>query len=889
MNLAMIFLSKICLILSFLINSEPAEFRSYWSPNIERIWAGSEYWTNPLQDWRVSKGRLECYRSGGDRNTYILTRELNAQRGNFEMSVRMGQLEPENRNLSEGWVGFRIGSRGEFNDYRDSAVRGDGLDIGLGTDGLLYIGGFPASSRTVKAPFNDLTLKIKAEPNGGHYKLSIIVYDNDGSILSEAVRDDVHPNWLTGNIALICSAGKTQIKDISRARSDYNRARPGQQNKGNVLFWFRDWQISGNKIEVFNDRALGPILFAQYTLSRNVMKMTAQMAPVGNGSRVVRLQIKKRGRPGWETIAESLIDPLSRTAAFRVSDWDDTHKTPYRLAYTLSSSKNTISEQFFKGTIAKNPINKEKITVGGLCCKGDMGFPHLDVVRNLKAHKPDILFFMGDQIYESVGAYGVKRIKDVKIASLDYLRKWYMFGLTFRDLLRVVPSICMPDDHDVYQGNVWGAGGRAATRESDFDESGSFARNSQKAQDRGGFTMPAVWVNMVQRTQSSHLPDPYDATPAEQGITVYYCDIRYGGISFAVLEDRKFKSAPQVQLPKARIINGWAQNPEFDAAQGSDVPGAVLLGERQLNFLDDWSADWSSGVWMKAAVSQTLFTNLATLPEPANTDAVTPGLKVAQPGEYVEGDILVQDHDSNGWPQTGRNKAIDRMRKCFAVHIVGDQHLGSTVQYGIDGWHDANYCICVPAIANIWPRRWFPNPELGKNKQPNAPAYTGDYNDGFGNKVSVYAIANPRNFDVEPKWITQRSPGYGIITFNRKTRDITLANWPRWVDPTGPGAKPYNGWPVTINQMDNYGRKAVGFLPTIEVEGMSDPVVQIIDEPDGEIVYTMRIKGTSFKPKVFKTGYYTVKIGEPGTAKFKVLEHVKSYPEHEKKSIKVIF
>jgi hypothetical protein len=65
-----------------------------------------------------------------------------------------------------------------------------------------------------------------------------------------------------------------------------------------------------------------------------------------------------------------------------------------------------------------------------------------------------------------------------------------------------------------------------------------------------------------------------------------------------------------------------------------------------------------------------------------------------------------------------------------------------------------------------------------------------------------------------------------------------------------------------MKQEDNYGRKAVAYLPTIKVDGMKDPVVQVIDATSDEVVYTIRIKGTSFRPKVFKAGKYTVKVGE---------------------------
>jgi hypothetical protein len=86
--------------------------------------------------------------------------------------------------------------------------------------------------------------------------------------------------------------------------------------------------------------------------------------------------------------------------------------------------------------------------------------------------------------------------------------------------------------------------------------------------------------------------------------------------------------------------------------------------------------------------------------------------------------------------------------------------------------------------------------------------------------------------------------------------------WPRGVDVRANDAEQYEGWPVIIDQMDNYGREAIAYLPAIRVSGMENPVVQVIYVPSGEIVYTVRMKGNRFQPKVFKDGEYTIKIGE---------------------------
>ena len=106
------------------------------------------------------------------------------------------------------------------------------------------------------------------------------------------------------------------------------------------------------------------------------------------------------------------------------------------------------------------------------------------------------------------------------------------------------------------------------------------------------------------------------------------------------------------------------------------------------------------------------------------------------PGEYVEGDKMAADMDSNGWPQSGRDRAIKAMRKGFAVHIAGDQHLASTIQYGVDGFRNGPFALCVPSVANFWPRRWYP-PEPGQNRWDGAPPYAGDFLDGFGNALVV--------------------------------------------------------------------------------------------------------------------------------------------------------
>ena len=89
--------------------------------------------------------------------------------------------------------------------------------------------------------------------------------------------------------------------------------------------------------------------------------------------------------------------------------------------------------------------------------------------------------------------------------------------------------------------------------------------------------------------------------------------------------------------------------------------------------------------------------------------------------------------------------------------------------------------------------------------------------------MTVFAVSNPARWGQEPGILHNRAPGCGIARFNRSTREVSLEAWPRWADPTA-GDPPYPGWPVRFRQEDGYGKIPWGYLPTIEVEGMEDPV-----------------------------------------------------------------
>src|SRR4030042_982721 len=308
--------------------------------------------------------------------------------------------------------------------------------------------------------------------------------------------------------------------------------------------------------EVSRDKV---ICFALYTVQSNVMKLTAQLYPLKPGEdRNVRLEINEQGN--WKQIAKTQVIEDGWTAPFRVERWDSTKNIEYRILHGKNAS--------YTGMIRKDPLDKEVIVVAAFTGNsinpnhgGDIS--KQDIVENIKKLNPDLLFFSGDQVYDHFKHYAA----------------WLRFGRDFGGIIRSTPTITIPDDHDVGQANLWGEGGRVSHTRDGHD---------------GGYAAPLEYVKQVERAQTSHLPDPFDPTPIERGIGVYYTSLTIGRISFAIIEDRKFKTGPASVLPDM----GWRpKRPDHVSVPGYDpkaldVPEARLLGEGQLSFLSQWAAAW---------------------------------------------------------------------------------------------------------------------------------------------------------------------------------------------------------------------------------------------------------------------------------------------------------
>ena len=221
---------------------------------------------------------------------------------------------------------------------------------------------------------------------------------------------------------------------------------------------------------------------------------------------------------------------------------------------------------------------------------------------------------------------------------------------------------------------------------------------------------------------------------------------------------------------------------------------------------------------------------------------------------------MLADLDCNGWPQTPSRRALKLIRRAWAVHLCGDQHLAVVVKHGISEHGDGPYGFTGPALVNTIYGRWW-HPEDGKpgpNPVLNSPLpWTGDFKDGLGNKISMMAYANPEDRNDERK----RADGFGIARFNKKNREVTFECWPRFCDVRNGDSEQFPGWPITVKQDENDGRKVAGYLPEYIFSNGENCVVQVIEEDSGEVLYTARSINGRFQPKVYSEGKYTVKIG----------------------------
>ena len=153
---------------------------SYTFDNIpDRIWPGEDFWTIPLEGWHVKNGRIECKSNIQQAKFSVLPHVLAEGNRGFNVTFDMGLLEKGNH---DGSAGVIIGSEAlEENDVRAAVYFGQGIDMGVHTEGYAFI---EQNTRQLPADFDFGSFKIdvSGSHSSGDYVIVMNVLDVSGNL-----------------------------------------------------------------------------------------------------------------------------------------------------------------------------------------------------------------------------------------------------------------------------------------------------------------------------------------------------------------------------------------------------------------------------------------------------------------------------------------------------------------------------------------------------------------------------------------------------------------------------------------------------------------------------------------------------------------------------------
>lgn len=704
--------------------------------NVTRPWPGKDFWSNPAEDWTVSKGRIENTFSGGNRNVVLLSAALNDKREPFTLRVHLDQVSFEL--FGKGFVGFQIGLRGPTPDFRDAAVNGSGFPVGIDFSGMPFIGSTKADAEPLPQPLLGLVLELKGEPAGDDlYRLSLLVQDATGKIL-RTVATTAHASWLSGLVSLTASTQPAPTVDLAAPRPATLDPLP-RVREGEGRFGFSKLVLTGGKLTRHPEQAFGPIQWVTHTFDNDgTLCLLAQAAPFGRSEKL-QAELHLPGRePQFAT-----LDPVSRSARFRVIRMGGAAEIPYEVKLAGDS---------FKGIIRPASPGRP-VKIASLTGDDGTGFPHTGLVQAVRDQKPDLVTFLGGQVDEATGGYG--QVFDHRPGDrvvVCYLRKFALHGWIWRDLLRDTPSITLPGERDVFHRKLWGANGK----QSDITRGYGVL-----AEDSGGYKMSVEFVNAVHRSQTGNLPDPADPAPCASGISVYFTRFAWGPLDLVLLADQQFKSAPKALLPAAKIEDGWPRANDWNPATDAAVDESDLLGLRQEAFLDRWVRSPAKGAKFRVALSQNPFLALRTLPAAVKSDA--------EPlGDDTATDAPKPDFAANAWPPQPRAKALKLLADAKAIHLSGGRAPAATGRYQLDAgkpgpwWATSAPTTTVPGV------RWQPASEDTRA-------------DAFGHSFDLSAVANA-------------ATGYLLTTWDPASGKVRVENRSAAAD-----SPPFPGWPLTLD------------------------------------------------------------------------------------------
>jgi len=841
------------------------EFKLRLPSDLDRRWPGPDFFAWNFEDWQIKDGALHCLTPAINRYVYFLSGEIEGQSGRFEASFIARVNSSPSRPRLRNYLGLRLGIKGKDGDYRQAAVSGQGIDLGLSTDGLLFIGDLESVSsteiqETIKAALKTgVEFKIVLDLDSSGYRLTLRLFEAQGGrLLDELEESGQEPEKIQGGLALVAS-----LPEVTINSPDFS------------VVQFNEISFQGELLRKRPERQLGPVAFTLYTLSNRQLKLRAQLIPDSLEEKSLLAFDLKNGEQ-WTRAAVEKIQPENSGVLFSIKDWRSQAAVAFRLVVLKENGQEAGFPPFF-GRIAPEPLEPREIRLAVLSGAGEADYPYSRLVTELQKLNPDVLFFGGHQVFGRPVGWWQEKVSPEQIKR-EYLRQWVLFGWAFSDLLKERPAILTPDARDYFQLKLWGDGGQTGLEEK--------AANPFEAQDKGGFLLSADFVRLVLATQTSHLPESPSGQLPGTSFKPYFCEVNYGSLSLAVLDDRMFKTPPASVYGPEQIRNGWPANPTPEiAGREAKAKGASLHGQEQLAFMKRWAEDWSGQTEYKAALSQSLWACLETVPAGAAGDEALFKSPPPSPGEYPPSDEPAADFNSGGWPPAAREEAVKILRKALAVHLAGSGGPAASLKYGLERYEEAGYALVPKPLTSNWLVRWLPAART-RVKGKTLPGPTGNFSDAFGNRLTVKAVANPEATGDQDS--SGLSSGFGLVRF-RPDGTIVFENRSVAPSTSSQEAGLLPGWPVVFSVLDNDGRRPAAYLPTLKFKGLDRPLVQIVEEARQEVVYTVRVRGNEFRPPVFRAGNYTIRCGQPGTSSWRELKKISSLPASVKKAMVIDF
>ncbi|GAB1452217.1 hypothetical protein MASR2M47_22730 [Draconibacterium sp.] len=157
---------------------QEVEFSANFDNINDRIWVGRDFWSVPLEDWKVENGKLHLIGSVPNSRVNLLTSVLSPETGDFELSAKINLT---NKGKLPGSAGFLIGLHDKEDPSAKSACYfGEGIKAGVSLKGFAFLKDIK-TDLPAGFDFDEFNISVKGSSN----KLELNITDKNGLKVQE--------------------------------------------------------------------------------------------------------------------------------------------------------------------------------------------------------------------------------------------------------------------------------------------------------------------------------------------------------------------------------------------------------------------------------------------------------------------------------------------------------------------------------------------------------------------------------------------------------------------------------------------------------------------------------------------------------------------------------